>query len=606
MTTKATKYSKILILLTIMLTFVFLGCIQRSVYPSEKETIDRDRTIDLDGDGIPDQIIYTFQDRTVGTVTVHREILVKRKVGNIVVVRLNIISNATDKISNIVLQETIPTSLASSIDKLSFSPKYSELVRKEPPITVVWRFTFGSGGEIGKTIEYTVTAFQEINRAWIDRYAQAPSIEVEVIDPKAIPIYVQLSSLNKTIYEFLTNTIGFYLATAAYTSIIVIVFLVLIELFMAVFAYVRSTVGRTEIKKEYLKLVGHGKKDNQVWIALGILLAILGTVAIVMTEEIAGTGELTLVVRLASNVPKTIGIAIFVLGIVSIYYVLADMLKGIVLGERYFLVPIDMARARLKQLLDTIDRLDREISQQNTQGIDTEPEEIVMEVERNKAERIASELNEENAEYYVKPLVNAINNVQTSIDSLENKIEVLTSWPMWRKNVDDLLITKDSVTAEMLTAVPSRWRKWALTRYLSEHLGEALTIEEGILKKIKIAAVGKEEVDLILTDFMRAGKIEGMTVMRKDGLTISSFMPKDVDPNLIAAMGTKVMANAEMSSMELEKGRPKFVLIKAGDQNILIYSGKSLSVIAIVRSGESVGFVISEMEKLIEKLNTLI
>jgi predicted regulator of Ras-like GTPase activity (Roadblock/LC7/MglB family) len=594
------------LLLIILFSLVLLGCVQKNVYPSQKETVVSERSIDTDGDGLPDEIIYVFQNRTVGTVTVHREILVQRNVGNEVVTRINIVSEATDKISNIVLQEVIPTPLASSVEKVDFVPKYSELVRKEPPVTVVWRFTFGAGQEIGKTIEYTAVAFQEINPAWIDRFVQSPSIEVEEIDPKAVPVYVQLSELNALVYGGLQNAVGFYFATAIYGSLLIVLLLILVEIATVLFATARSAVKKTEFRSELLKLIGHGRRDNYIWIALGIILAIIGTTAIAMTEETPATADLVIAAKLASNFPKTIGISLFVLGIVSIYYSLADMVKGAVLGERYYMSPLDMARARLRQLLDTVDRLERDISEEAAYGIDTEAESIVAEVERNKSSRIGRELNEENSEYYVKPLVNSIDNVQSSIDSLESKHEVFTHWQEWRKSMDGLLVSNDQISPEMLADVPVRWRKWALTRYMSEHLGEALTIEEGVLKKIKIAAVGKGEIELILTDFLRAGKIEGVAVMRKDGLVISSFMPRDIDPNLIAAIGAKVMANTEMSSMELELGKPRFVLIKAGGQDTIIYSGKALVTIALARQGESIGYVVNEMGKLVERLDALI
>ena len=594
-----------LLLAIVFLSIILFGCVQKSIYPSEKETIISERTLDTNDDGLPDEIIYIFKDRSVGSITVHRELLVQRTLGNKVVTRISLVANETDKISNVVLQEVIPTPLASTIDRVSFTPRYSELVRNEPPLTVVWSFTFGAGQEIGKTIEYTATAFQEINRAWIDMYAQSPMIEVETIDPKAVPIFTQINEFGKSIYGGLQHSIGFYLGTAIYGSLLLVSFLVLMEVAAVIFAYIIGIVDKTDYRNELLKLIGHGRKDNTVWVVLGVALVIVGAVAIVITEETAGTADLTLFAKLASNIPKLIGIALFILGIVSLYYSMADMVKGALFGERYFLSPLDVAKIRLKQLFETIDRLEKDMTQESAQGIDIETEEIVIEVERKKAERIGRELNEENAEYYLTPLMNSIGNVQSAIDSIESKHEVFVHWPEWRRGIDDLLITNDQISPEMLANVPVYWRKWALTRYMSEHLGEALAVEGGMLKKIKLAAIGKGEIELILTDFLRAGKVEGVSVIRRDGLVISSFMPKDTDQNVIAALGAKVIANAEMSSVELEIGKPRFVIIKAGGQDVIFYSSKALIIIAVARKDETLGLIINEVEKLTERMNAL-
>jgi hypothetical protein len=158
----------------------------------------------------------------------------------------------------------------------------------------------------------------------------------------------------------------------------------------------------------------------------------------------------------------------------------------------------------------------------------------------------------------------------------------------------------------MLAKIPQRWRRWALARYMAEHLGEAITVDNGALVKIKTVMIEKKEVIQLLNGLMQAGKIEGVAATRKDGLLIAAMLPKEVDQNMIAAVSAKVIANAEMASIELERGKTKFVMLKSTNGDTIIYSGRAIVLVALVKTGETIGFVVSEMAKIVEKLDSLI
>jgi predicted regulator of Ras-like GTPase activity (Roadblock/LC7/MglB family) len=167
------------------------------------------------------------------------------------------------------------------------------------------------------------------------------------------------------------------------------------------------------------------------------------------------------------------------------------------------------------------------------------------------------------------------------------------------------LIAKDSVPPENLLDIPEGWRKWALTRYLTEHLGEALTIENGVLIRMRIATVKKSDVDIVLNELTSAGRIDGVALMRRDGLVIASNLPRDVDSNIIAAISAKAIANADISSFELEKGKTKLVIIKSTGGETVIYGGKKIVLIVLVKPGEATGFIVSGIEKVMERIEPL-
>jgi len=581
------------------------GCVQKNIYPSEKETIQTERVISND-QGVPIEAIFVFKPKQVGPVTINREMDVQRSIGNLVVVRLNILCNATDQITDVNLRETIPASLSTTIERVNFTPQYSELLRRDPPITVDWKFTFSGRESVGKTVEYRTVAFQEINKAWVDQYAQSPYIEVQVINPNSVPFFVTLTGLGDSTYGLLKANMDFYIASGVYGALLFTMVLLYLEILSLAAAYVVSLVKKTPLMKEVLNFIGHGRKDNRVWIAVGVALIVVGSATDLMTQEAAGSASLETMLRLGSNIPKTIGSFVIALGIISIYYALIDLVKGALIGERYFMTPLDIARARLRELSESIDSLENNIMTSTEAAIDTETEEVVVDVERRRLERLITEVSQENAEQYMPQILKSVSDVHAASDSLAGKKEVLTDWPSWRNSIDELLLEQDRVGPELLAKIPQRWRRWALARYMSEHLGEAITVENGALIKIKTVVIEKKEVIQLLNGLMQAGRIEGVAIMRKDGLLVAAMLPKEVDQNLIAAVSAKVVANAEMASIELERGKTNFILLRSTTGDTVIYGGRTVVLVALVKTGETIGFVVSEMAKAIEKLNAMI
>jgi predicted regulator of Ras-like GTPase activity (Roadblock/LC7/MglB family) len=240
------------------------------------------------------------------------------------------------------------------------------------------------------------------------------------------------------------------------------------------------------------------------------------------------------------------------------------------------------------------------------EGIDISAEETVCGVETRRAEKIERELSIENVDVYGPIVTRSLSDVEACLAGISDKRAVHQTWSAWKEQIDNLLIANEKITVEMLTGIPMRWRKWALTRYLSEHLGEALIIEAGTLTKIKVAAIEKRDIDLLLGDFLHSAHIDGVAALRRDGLVIGSKLPPGVDSNLIAAISAKLMANADMASLELERGRSRFVILKTAEGEAVIYGGKYAVLIALMPKGEMTGLIISSIERIAEKLDELI
>jgi len=398
---------------------------------------------------------------------------------------------------------------------------------------------------------------------------------------------------------------NYNIAVAIYASTLLCILFIVYEILMFVTAFLSSMLKRTKFMDEIYKFIGRGRKSGMTWLIVGIALIIIGSVLCVAMSETAGSSDMEMIARLASNPLLALGALVIVVGVASIYTVLMDLIKGRIFGEKYFFEPIDMAKVKINDIKMLMDELQDKIEECSDCGIGTETELLFLSTQRKKLEGIEKSLDIENADEYLPMLQRITSDVTSEVTEAGEKKELYRNWPVWKESIDKTLITKDIVAPEDLISIPEGWRKWALTKYLTEHLGEALTIENGALVRIRLAAVRKGEIELVLNEFLGAGRIDGVALLRKDGLAIASNLPKDIDVNIIAAISAKVIANADMSSLELEKGKAKMIMMKSDGGETIIYGGKKVVLIALVKPGEAVGFIVSGIEKVMEKLEPM-
>jgi len=594
-------------MLLIVFSLVFLsGCVERVEHPSQKEEIDRAWGIDTNNDGVFEEYYAFFKPVEIGNnLTIKREIAAERKIGYVVTNILRIYSGKTGIISNMEVKETIPISVSMDLVNINFNPMYESVIKSSPPFVVSWKFTFSGEEETEKDVTYTAVVNREIDRNWLESFV-TPYVEVELVDVKSNPALVAINALTGGYLNALTATVpNYYVAVAIYASTLLCLFFIIYEMIMIIVAFLSSMLKKTKFRGELYKFIGRGRKSGMIWLIVGVALVIIGSVICVAMSESEGSVDMEMIARLASNSLLALGALMIVVGVASIYTVLMDLVKGSIFGEKYFFEPIDVAKVKITEIKMLMDDLQDRIEECSDYGIGTETELLFLSTGRKKLDGIEKSLDIENADEYLPMLQRIASDMKAEMIETEEKKTLYHNWPVWKESIDKTLITKDVVAPEDLISVPEEWRKWALTKYLTEHLGEALTIENGALVRIRLAAVRKGEIELVLNEFLGAGRIDGVALLRKDGLAIASNLPKDIDVNIIAAISAKVIANADMSSLELEKGKAKMIMMKSGGGETIIYGGKKVVLIALVKPGEAVGFIVSSMEKVMEKLEPM-
>ncbi len=191
--------------------------------------------------------------------------------------------------------------------------------------------------------------------------------------------------------------------------------------------------------------------------------------------------------------------------------------------------------------------------------------------------------------------------------SLKQKLATGEQWSQWSPHITQLLERKDKITEEMLSEIPEKWRRWALEKYVSEHAGEALVIENGALAKLSLPQVSKFQFELVLQSLVLSEKVEAAAIVRRDGLPIASNLPTGVDPETIAALATKILSKAESASSEMKKGSVARVIVGSENGKLIVTSaGRSAVLIALVKPKEELGFALMALNQATEKIIELL
>lgn len=117
----------------------------------------------------------------------------------------------------------------------------------------------------------------------------------------------------------------------------------------------------------------------------------------------------------------------------------------------------------------------------------------------------------------------------------------------------------------------------------------------------------KAELLSVLEELEGAGDIDGVAVITRDGLLVSSKLPQDVDAETLAAMSATMFGAAETAVLELKKGSVKRVISEGQDCKLVVVdAGSSAVVVALVRPDANLGLVLMEIIKAANKTKEIL
>ncbi len=116
----------------------------------------------------------------------------------------------------------------------------------------------------------------------------------------------------------------------------------------------------------------------------------------------------------------------------------------------------------------------------------------------------------------------------------------------------------------------------------------------------------KDQLVGILKGLSAIGEIDGSAIVTRDGLLISSDLPRDIDAETFAAMSATMIGAAETAVGELKKGTVERVIAEGKEVKLITKgAGTSAVLVSMVRPDANLGLVLVEMGKASEKIEAV-
>jgi uncharacterized protein len=116
-----------------------------------------------------------------------------------------------------------------------------------------------------------------------------------------------------------------------------------------------------------------------------------------------------------------------------------------------------------------------------------------------------------------------------------------------------------------------------------------------------------EMLENILNDLKHIGGIEASAVASRDGLLISSTVPRQFHADTFAAMAATMLGAAETATTELGKGIPERIIVESKYGKIIATgAGPKALLLVTTEPNASLGLILVEVAKTSEKIKEVL
>lgn len=117
----------------------------------------------------------------------------------------------------------------------------------------------------------------------------------------------------------------------------------------------------------------------------------------------------------------------------------------------------------------------------------------------------------------------------------------------------------------------------------------------------------KDELEKLLSSLKDIGNIEGLSVVSKDGLVISSLLDERFDGETLAAMVATMGGAAETVMGELKLGTPERIIVESPKGKVIaVEAGENAILVVLSSPNAQLGMIFMEAKKTAEKIRGLL
>lgn len=341
------------------------------------------------------------------------------------------------------------------------------------------------------------------------------------------PVISLFLAVSKSVFTLLYSFgVGYYAALGAAASLLLYILLFVIFIITFLYYALRAYIDRKVIMEYVAEEMGPPIIDWKNYIGMGAILIVLCLIlgALYIRPVEAGQFDLpTIQIRLTSDILGSITSLMFIFGAYTIYLVAEDRLKGLIFGETYYhakgatkeenvtaISRLKVLTGNLRSRVETLSRVGMDVKEEYATLISVPTERLEQLIDMGKQNTAKSLID-----FHME-------RIEAMDKGLEQKVRIMEeSWPVWNSEIEKALDQSEEVSVESLVSIPMQWREWAVSKFISEHRGRALVLEENRIKRRKVSM--ENLVNTTLAEIKRAGLVQSSIIMQGNKTLSNTF-----------------------------------------------------------------------------------
>ena len=510
----------------------------------------------------------------------------------------------------LTISDQVPNELGAAQGNLVFARNASAVTYN--PVSITWKQAGVGAGEANNLLTYSLITNYSTTGNWLEQNLERPSIRIRQVSLLKSPGVISFIAFMNGIFGIFFDMFGYFISLAIVGALMfVLVFRLLWTAMRFAFKAVQTMGRKGDMRQLLYEFAGHAAGQGVVYAGVGVGMLILGAILINPSSPSMVRDNTIIIDKLLQNVslepPHTFGAVLFFLGLVSLYYVAEDYVKGLVLGKQYYVSPAQLVReqntARLKDLEMQIAGIKSLLEECKRERIDaSDVHELIFEI---PVQRVKEAMEQKKEPFEVKEILDAafVKAEAAEARGRDKLSTIRESWQPWSGAIKEALVSKKKVRPEMLLDVPKDWRIWAIERYFNEHSGEGLAMEDGELVAFG-GKVGRNTLGDLLKGLIASGKIDGGAIIGANSGLLAAELPRGANKAVIAKMASKMARSAssvtslfgtQQKQIIVSLAKGKLLVLPAGKATLVFLLPSEANVAQVIRSTDNIAKIVSEI-----------
>ncbi len=429
---------------------------------------------------------------------------------------------------DINIKERLPSKVYSKTIDLSL--RKTDRITQNVPLEIEFAASRLSGIDI-QVIPYTMKLKSTFNPIIMEEWKNAVvmikfiSYEIPMLESSLSFIF----QIEQFFYRF-TQLSYFSFSISLFFG--VAVFFVLWEVIKVVyFVFIGFKKGR-KIKDSIDLALGNAKEKPLKKAAKAVVVLVIALVIemfVIPPYKLENFSFYDIKEFLESNSFAPIAVGIYLYALFVFGDILADIIKGKIVGKAYYRNLIESTpkinKLRLEKLKELIAEAKKELDEFSAKGIEVSEEYDV--IIRIPIEELEANVEKEDPYLMRGRLDKYIEEIKEVMSSLKVKKDIASkNWPTWRDYIASELEKREVLNFDTLLLIPHQWRVWAITRYMEENPEEDLVLEGKLIKR-KATSV-EDKIKRLVSLYIDRNVLVGAIVLRNyKPVAYGSTLPKE-------------------------------------------------------------------------------